>query len=435
MAVFLIVGFLAIALWSLVSHRLTRWGMAGSIGLAVLGAVSVVTDVDGFGTAINAPSSLRVVGLVLAVLLFVDATDVRGDMFGGEGRALARLVFLALPLSLVLAVLVGAWLLPGTGILALLVMACVIMPIDFSPAGRVLRSHWVPARVRRILNVESGYGDGFVSPLFSMALALAVFADTLSHVDTEAIPDATLDSLAGSAEKFLVAFLGAIPATLLALVIGGALGTVMGFLVRKARDHGWADAAGARFVMLLLPLIAYGASSLSPLGTSGFVAAFVAGVAFRVARTQGMEVRAIPREELVLVEEVGEVASHVVWFVLGAAAVLMVAEGVDGRVVLFAALALTVLRILPVIIGLFRSDVPVAHRVVIGAMGPRGTASIVFGLLAYNALPDRISFLALSLMVATVVGSILVHGVVAPLVLSRAAVSSRLAAVPERLRR
>jgi NhaP-type Na+/H+ or K+/H+ antiporter len=45
----------------------------------------------------------------------------------------------------------------------------------------------------------------------------------------------------------------------------------------------------------------------------------------------------------------------------------------------------------------------------IGFIGPRGTATIVFGLLAFNKLPDAESFDVLAVMVFTVVGSILMH--------------------------
>jgi NhaP-type Na+/H+ or K+/H+ antiporter len=43
----------------------------------------------------------------------------------------------------------------------------------------------------------------------------------------------------------------------------------------------------------------------------------------------------------------------------------------------------------------------------------------VFGLLAYNVLPDEEGNLVLLLTVVTVVGSVLLHGVAAPLLLRR----------------
>lgn len=44
---------------------------------------------------------------------------------------------------------------------------------------------------------------------------------------------------------------------------------------------------------------------------------------------------------------------------------------------------------------------------------------MVFGLLAYNALPNEEGGLVLVISVVTVVGSVLLHGVLAPILLRR----------------
>ncbi|MFF9020266.1 hypothetical protein [Streptomyces eurythermus] len=58
------------------------------------------------------------------------------------------------------------------------------------------------------------------------------------------------------------------------------------------------------------------------------------------------------------------------------------------------------------------SDFTWRERLMVGALGPRGTTSIVFGLLAFNALPDGVDAdTALYAMTITVLGSVLLHGV------------------------
>jgi hypothetical protein len=47
-------------------------------------------------------------------------------------------------------------------------------------------------------------------------------------------------------------------------------------------------------------------------------------------------------------------------------------------------LALTLFRAVPVYASMLGSPVTWRERTYIGLIGPRGTASIVFGLLAYN---------------------------------------------------
>lgn len=415
-------GLIAILIWSLIAHRFERWGVAGPAGLMLLGAFTVVWDVDAFGMTIDSPLAEKVVEVILAVLLFIDATEVKGGLFGGEGRVIARLVMIGLPLSIVLTVVSGFFLVPGLGIFAAVVLACVLMPTDFSSAAQLLRGNHLPPRTKQILNVESGYNDGLISPLFSMSLALAVFAFTLApHItsSTVEVNDDVATQLEGPVEEFLKAFDMAVPATVFALIVGIVLGASAGLLVALVRRHELANTVGVRYVMLLVPLIAYGIATLPGISANGFVAAFVAGIAYRFARTRKLAEREIDHSELLLIDEVGTLTAYFVWFVLGGAAVVVFVTGVDWWMLLLALLALTVLRMGPVYLSLMGSTVPRRERVVIGALGPRGTASIVFGLLAYNALPEGPDDLILSLTVVTVVGSIILHGFVAPLVARR----------------
>jgi NhaP-type Na+/H+ or K+/H+ antiporter len=249
-----------------------------------------------------------------------------------------------------------------------------------------------------------------------MSLALAVIWSTITNTPES---DLTEDTLEGPAAQFLAAFVNAVPATVIAVVIGIVLGAGIGYLVRIARARSTADALGARYVMLILPLVAYGVASIPVFNANGFVAAFVAGIGYRLTRTRGHRAEGIDHSELLLVEEVGALAANFVWFVLGGAMLVVVVSGVDWWMLLFAVLALTLLRIVPVYLSLLRSSVGRADRLLIGALGPRGTASIVFGLLAYNALPEDDGVTVLTVMVATVVGSILLHGLAAPLILNR----------------
>ncbi|MBN9177542.1 MAG: cation:proton antiporter [Microbacterium sp.] len=419
-------AFLAIALWSLVEHRFARYGVAGPAALTLAGAALVFIDVNGFAAAVAGEAAEHVVELILAVLLFVDACEVRGGVFGGQGRATARLVLIALPLSLLAVVISGIWMLPHLNVFVLLVIACVVMPTDFAPAATLLRSPRIPPRVRQILNVESGYNDGLVSPVFAMALAAAVVLPTLlAAADADTIDAATEAQLEEHLAEFIAAFFGAVPATLLAVVIGVVFGGLFGLLARLAHSRGWAAAGGIRYVMLIVPLLAFGTATISAVAANGFVAAFVAGILYRLMRTRGTTEHAIPHTEVLLVEEAGTLAASLVWFVLGAMTVVVILDGFDLRMLLVAALALTVFRVVPVYLAMLRSPVSWRERTMIGFIGPRGTATIVFGLLAFNKLPDAEAYDVLAVMVFTVVGSILMHGVIAPRIVNRGAMTDR----------
>ncbi|MDN3028583.1 hypothetical protein [Streptomyces sp. S.PB5] len=69
------------------------------------------------------------------------------------------------------------------------------------------------------------------------------------------------------------------------------------------------------------------------------------------------------------------------------------------------------MRALPIMLAFLGSTFTWRERLMVGALGPRGTPSIVFGLLAFNALPDgRYADTALYAMTLTVLGSVLLHG-------------------------
>jgi sodium/hydrogen antiporter len=82
--------------------------------------------------------------------------------------------------------------------------------------------------------------------------------------------------------------------------------------------------------------------------------------------------------------------------------------------VLFCLLALTVVRLVPVLIAMLGSTFSWRERLLIGWIGPRGTTSIVFGLLAFNLLVGDAEHAALMTMVIAVLGSVVLHGVGAP---------------------
>jgi NhaP-type Na+/H+ or K+/H+ antiporter len=441
-----LLGLVAILLWSLVGRRIERWGLSGPIVLALLGALAVVFDTEPLTQLVDAHATEHVVEVILAVILFADATQVHGGFFGGETRVIARLVLIGLPLSLILAVFAGSLLLPGSSFFVVIVMAAIVMPTDFSSATKLLRTRRIPARLRSILNVESGYNDGVVSPVFSMSLAMAVAwpallakLQTTANGEIEIVGDSSLEK---DLAPFGRALMGALPATVYAVAIGAVIGALVGLAVRWSRARGYASVAGVRYALMLVPVVTYLVATLPVVGANGFVAAFVAGLLYRTTRAWHAE-RSVQDEagvqrepgaqdrpgvqhghddvehELILVEDVGVVSAQFIWFILGGLTVLTIEVGIDWPVLLFAVLALTLLRIVPVYISLLGSTISPRQRLTIGALGPRGTASIVFALLAYNELREDDGNTVLILMVYTVIGSILLHGVIAPIAIAR----------------
>src|SRR4051812_49219421 len=79
----------------------------------------------------------------------------------------------------------------------------------------------------------------------------------------------------------------------------------------------------------------------------------------------------------------------------------------------FALLALTVVRIVPVGIALAGAGLDRATVAFIGWFGPRGLASVVFALIAFDSLDSPDGNRVLAVVAATVVLSVIAHGVTA----------------------
>lgn len=375
-----------VAGWSLLARRLEQWRITAPIFLVLAGVAASFTIERGLAEALDGHVAERVAEVILAVLLFIDATDVRGGLFGKEPRSAMRLLFIALPLSLAMAVLLGLWLLPDLNWAMLVVIACVVMPIDFAPAASILRDQRIPERVRNLLNVEGGYNDGIVSPLFIFALVLA--GDTSNAVTP-------WDALSS-----------AVPQAIKGIVVGACVGAVLAVAANVAGRREFMTGQSRRLILVAAPLLSYGLSL--GIDGNGFVSAFVCGIAIKYLwRSPGIG------DDLALIDDVGFLLTAAMWFVIGAVAVLALSS-VPWQVMVFCLLALTLVRMVPVVVALLGSTFSWYDRLLVGWLGPRGTTSIVFGLLAFNALPNDEQFDSLTMVVVVVLGSVVLHGLGAP---------------------
>lgn len=387
MLISIIAAVVVLAAWSLLAGRLERWRLTAPMVLILAGAVVGYVTHDALADTLNTDTAQPFVEIILAVLLFIDATDVRGGLFGRDPRSALRVLLIALPLSLALSLALGLWLLPGVPWAVVLLVACVVVPIDFAPAVSILRDKAIPDRVRNALNVEAGYNDGIVSPVFIFALVLA---GDHSHAETP------MDAIGA-----------ALPQAIKAVVVGLAVGAVIALSSNVAERHDSMTEQSKRVILVVTPLLAY-IVSVAWHG-NGFVSAFVCGIAYvGLRRTEDI------RGELDLVDDVGFLLTVVMWFAFGALAVVALAHGVPWGIALFCLLALTVVRMIAILLAMFGSRFTWPERLLLGWSAPRGTTSIVFGLLAFNVLTDEAETDVLLTMVVVVLGSVVLHGIGAP---------------------
>ena len=119
---------------------------------------------------------------------------------------------------------------------------------------------------------------------------------------------------------------------------------------------------------------------------------------------------------LLAAEGTGDTLALLTWVVFGAGVLGQAVGDVTWQAVLYAVLSLTVVRMLPVFVVLARMSLRPDEKLFMGWFGPRGLASIVFGVIVLNEhLPggDTIT----STVVCTIVLSVVGHGLSAnPLV-------------------
>ena len=374
--------------WAVVSDRLARWNITGPLVFTIFGFVLANRAWGPLTVDVEAPTVHLLAEVTLALLLFADAARVNLTSLRHDAGLPARLLGIGLPLTVVAGSLAAAWMFQDfTWALAGFVGAA-LAPTDAALSAQVINDERIPTRVRRTLNVESGLNDGIVTPI--VVFTLAVAAGELGD-----------DAGATAIHPLLELTIG--------VVIGLAIGVASARLIALGSRRNWMLPGGRRLATLAAAIGSFAAAGA--MGGNGFIAAFVAGIAFGAAWARDDTHRDEADE---FPELVGEVLSLAVWFLFGAALVPVAFEYLSVWTLVYAVLSLTVIRILPVALAMFGTGRDRATVLFIGWFGPRGLASVVFALLAIEELgASDAAGQAVSVVALTVLLSVIVHGVTA----------------------
>lgn len=368
--------------FGLASRRLSRWYVTAPIAFLMAGVlISVVVD-----TTTDKAMVTGLAEVTLALLLFHDSAQVQPREIRRDSAAVARLLFVGLPLTVGAGYVLGWLLFPDLGWALVLLLAAALAPTDAGLGAATVLNPVVPVRVRRLLNVESGLNDGLVTPVVLFAIAAVAGEEGLRPVAS--LLDAVVELAVG---------VGA----------GVAVGVVGGRLATASRTQGWSTSGTRAFAALSLPVAAYAGAAV--FSGNGFIAAFVAGTAYASSAPWLAE----EETDLALTESIADLLGFAVWFIVGLSATSFL-ERLGWRELLFAVLALTVLRMGPVWLCLLGTGLRPRSVAFIGWFGPRGLASVVFALLALEQLEgDQRLDTVLTVIATTVVLSVVLHGVTA----------------------
>jgi NhaP-type Na+/H+ or K+/H+ antiporter len=280
--------------------------------------------------------------------------------------------------------LVAFGLFPGADLGLALLLATILAPTDAALGLPIFTNPRVPVRIRRALNVESGLNDGIATPLVTLFTALALAEEGFQ------------------ASGWLLSALAQIGIGLAAGIAAGLLG---GWFFATAVKRGWTSETGEQIGNLALALCAFWAAKA--LGGNGFIAAFVGGLLFGHATRERLHVATE------FTETTGTLLSLFVWVVFGANLVPSLVQSFNPLALLYAVLSLTAIRMIPVAISLRGTRLRVDTTLIMGWFGPRGLASVVFTLIAYEAFQEaaRPFDILADTATWTILLSVVLHGI------------------------
>jgi sodium/hydrogen antiporter len=318
--------------------------------------------------------------IALVLVLFSDASRV--GLKALENKLSTRLLTIGLPITIFLGVIVATFMFPGIPWWVAGIIGAALAPTDAALGQIVVQNMKIPERIRSTIEIESGLNDGGSVPFLLLFIAIGLAAEAFKPIG-----------------YFIQVALEQIG---FGILVGLGVGLGGGWLVLKARDKEWITPNFQRIAFLALAILTF--LIADELGGSGFIAAFIGGLAL------GYVVKDAGKILIDFSETEGQLLNLTVFFLLGIV-VLPLLLHVTWLILLYAVLSLTVIRMLPVAISLIGSKLDLDSVLFIGWFGPRGLASIVLALLALEELkvfPGDSTFI--TVVFITVLLSVFAHG-------------------------
>jgi NhaP-type Na+/H+ or K+/H+ antiporter len=389
------IGFAVFAAVGALSHQRERAFSASLIYLLLGLGAAVVIDVAGLAWVDPIEDAALVDHLTeIAVIIALFSAGLKLDrpLTPKAWGSTARLLLLAMPLTIGMIALLGSFLL-GLSAAAALLLGAVLAPTDPVLAGDI--GVGPPGdedehEPNFALTSEAGLNDGLAFPFVLAALAMA--GEAGQGWIGEWLAADVLYAIAGG------------------LAIGVAIGFVAAWSVKRLRDHDLLAPAFDQYHALATVLVIYGVAETA--GTYGFLAAFAGGIAFR-RYEKDHDVNGRVHEGAELTEKLLELS---VILLLGSM-LTRTGLGVPGwEGWLLAVLVLVAVRPLACVAALWGSqlDGP-QEKSFVAWFGVRGVGSLFYAAVAVQAgvlAADEERLVVWTAIVAVLV-SIVVHGITA----------------------
>lgn len=361
-----------LALSALLSGVAARTPLSTSLVVLLLGAVLGPGALGVLDIEAENPLVSTLAQVALVTVLFTDGQHLPLGYVRRTARLAGRALGIGMPITaLGLAALTIA--LTDLGWLPALLIGAVLSPTDPVFAAAIVQREEVPARLRNLLNVESGVNDGLALPVVLVLLAQS-------------------GTPTGSTEALV----------LVGELLGGiALGVAVPLAVRALNRVPGLDRADAPALLsLAIGATLFGVAEVAHLNP--YLAAFAGGV------TAATVLPEVGRRFDPLGQQLSEAAKLLALLVFGGllTPVLLGAVPMGGWVL--AVLSLLLVRPAAMLASLARARLPVEQKLVAAWFGPKGFASVVYGLLVLEsgAAEAQQEF---AIIAACVAVSVLVH--------------------------
>lgn len=371
----------AFLIYGLVSRRLQSTVLTGPMLFAGFGLLVGPAALDLIPIEITSSTIHILAEITLILVLFSDAASIDLRQLRRDHDLPSRMLLIGMPITLVFTGITALLCFTEFSLWEALLLGAILTPTDAALGQAVISNPSVPIRIRQALNVESGLNDGIALPV---VLVLATFASAQAAGPPVAY-------LTDAAVQLIVAPL-----------VGIAVGYAGGRLVDTCYRTQWMSETAEGIIALALAFFAYELAIV--LHGNGFIAAFVAGLAF--GNTLGKKCKFL----FEFAEAEGQLLILSTFMAFGGVMIPIALADADVMYVIFAVLCLTVLRMGPVAISLLGKGIKPLTSAYLGWFGPRGLASILFVLLIteQSEIPHKQEILVATII--TVMLSILLHG-------------------------
>jgi len=371
---------------AVISRKIEKIPITAQIIFIFAGIISgwLLTGFVDIKEAETSTTILLIAEIALVLVLFTDASRVKLEDIK-LNNLIPRLLTIGLFLTIILGIALASLIFTDLTIWEAAIIGVVLAPTDASLGQIVVKNKKIPLKIRETLEVESGLNDGLVVPFLLVFIAIGMAQETFSPT--------------GYFIKVALEQIG------LGVLAGLSVGLIGSWMIIKSQARGWITSEYQRIAFLVLAIISFIVAD--EIGGSGFIAAFIGGLA------TGYITRDASKVLMDFAEAEGQFLNLTVFFLLGVIIAGLI-PNITWQIFLYAILSLTIIRMLPVSISLIKTKISFDTALFIGWFGPRGLASIVLTLYALNKLdtfPGEDTFILVVFI--TVLASVVAHGMTA----------------------